>query len=874
MNRRRERVHHCGLTNIDFKTKGDAVSMQTYKPTLKHADFGTMGKTGFEKTPFSTFMKSKKKTGMTISENPDPRTKTTQDFYMQQGKRITAPTATLNKRSTQLEDAKWTDNVFTGDKPDFQIDLTAKAKRRINKLGLGNSGKRKVARLENAPPLVKHSHKGSKTAESARTTSVRKTSVVKPTTFSKVDVHSAAVQETQLVRLDNKQTLQGRVDLKKVRDIRRAIRRRYATRKNPNKLFHVWDQKQQKKIDTDDVANMVNKMGIKINKNEAYVLLKSADMNNDDTLNIEEFINLIHSSNEALDVDLKTLAPLNSEINKHGNNETAAISHLAKNASGQYENRMNNQMRLYLQKSSQSIGRDCLNEDEGEAGSKTYQIDKSKLKKILNHRLNLPEMLKNDDQRLDKIINEYAVDEKSEKVNYKSMLDDLMTFNYDVETNISNQAEKKVLSPHTESEYSEPIDSYQSPQLTVLDIQKVPYNKEEEIRKRSSKINRMLQTQFKTQAALTSYIKEHIDTDKNGTVDLNEFQKLIITTLKEPIENSTIAKKDVECFLSNFLYNKYGHTAVEEVAPRIFASTEEYNRIIDHFRKPQPPPARVNSGLEPKDLKADLLGHNQVKVLAEKIVDKALGNSHSKFQCFKSFDKDNDGYISYQDFVKTVNKMEIKGTNEEILTIAKSMDPDKNGFIDYQHFQKYFTPSLPDISHQPAPYVRNKTIVTSANGNLIPNSNILRDQINRCRSTKNKVMDVTNGFKGASDIHMNLKPSSRFSATPAWKDTFSNYRADGSAANRTTVGFQSSGGRFGTASTNTLHAKNAFQLEDKARKRMISENRVSRKRDVFRAFDEKAYNNDVVHDAFEQSKLNRKAAIQQNYERLCHSKII
>jgi len=69
---------------------------------------------------------------------------------------------------------------------------------------------------------------------------------VKGTTFSKVDVHAAAVQETQLVRLDNKQTLQGRVDLKKVRDIRRAIRRRYATRKNANKLFNAWDQKGQK----------------------------------------------------------------------------------------------------------------------------------------------------------------------------------------------------------------------------------------------------------------------------------------------------------------------------------------------------------------------------------------------------------------------------------------------------------------------------------------------------------------------------------------------------------------------------------------------------------------------------------------------------
>ena len=203
-----------------------------------------MGKTGFKDKPLSTFMKSKKKTGMQPIDAPDPRTKTTQDFYIQQGKRINAPTAVLNKRTTYLEDDKWTDNVFTGDKPDFQIDLTTKAKKRISKMGLDNIGK-KVARLDETLPK-KPVRKGAKTADSQRSGTLQKLPTVKGTTFSKIDVHAAAVQETQLVRLDNKQTLQGRVDLKKVRDIRRAIRRRYATRKNVNKLFNAWDQKGQK----------------------------------------------------------------------------------------------------------------------------------------------------------------------------------------------------------------------------------------------------------------------------------------------------------------------------------------------------------------------------------------------------------------------------------------------------------------------------------------------------------------------------------------------------------------------------------------------------------------------------------------------------
>jgi len=75
--------------------------------------------------------------------------------------------------------------------------------------------------------------------------------------------------------------------------------------------------------------------------------------------------------------------------------------------------------------------------------------------------------------------------------------------------------------------------------------------------------------------------------------------------------------------------------------------------------------------------------------------------------------------------------MEIKGTNEEIITIAKSMDPDRNGFIEYKHFMQYFTPNLPEIVHQPARFMVNKVLRTSATGNVLPNSDMLRSQINR-----------------------------------------------------------------------------------------------------------------------------------------------
>jgi Ca2+-binding EF-hand superfamily protein len=330
-------------------------AIQTFKPDLKYVDFGTMGRTGFRANQFSAYDRDEKKTGM--KNAPDPRTQTTQQFYVDNGKRVKAPTAIIAKRTTYLENNKWTDNVFTGDKPDFQQDLTAKVKKRITKLGLSNAGKMKMPGLDEVS-VMKTERKFSKTADSQRSVLQRKSTNVKPTTFSKIDVHAVADLETQLVFLDNKSTLKGKVDLKKVRDIRRAIRRRYATRKNATKLFHAWDLKQQKKIDTDDILNMVIKIGIKINKDEAYVLLKSADINNDDNLNIEEFISLIHSTNEALDVDLQHLAPINDAIN-HEISKSRAIGQLQQKASGRNDNPLDdNQMNPSTQNGSETLARE------------------------------------------------------------------------------------------------------------------------------------------------------------------------------------------------------------------------------------------------------------------------------------------------------------------------------------------------------------------------------------------------------------------------------------------------------------------------------------------------------------------------------------
>ena len=65
-------------------------------------------------------------------------------------------------------------------------------------------------------------------------------------------------------------------------------------------------------VDLDDVMSMVKKLGININKEEARVLLLSADVNADNVLDLEEFHELIFSNNEALNIDLSRV-PVSSD---------------------------------------------------------------------------------------------------------------------------------------------------------------------------------------------------------------------------------------------------------------------------------------------------------------------------------------------------------------------------------------------------------------------------------------------------------------------------------------------------------------------------------------------------------------------------------
>lgn len=114
----------------------------------------------------------------------------------------------------------------------------------------------------------------------------------------------------------SKETLEGKVDITKVKEIRRAIRRRYANRKNFQKIFTLWDEEGNGKLSVGNVFAMIKKLGLNINLDEARVLVASADEDRSGDLSLDEFMNLIFNDNEALNVDLAKLKVLSNEQEK------------------------------------------------------------------------------------------------------------------------------------------------------------------------------------------------------------------------------------------------------------------------------------------------------------------------------------------------------------------------------------------------------------------------------------------------------------------------------------------------------------------------------------------------------------------------------
>ena len=95
------------------------------------------------------------------------------------------------------------------------------------------------------------------------------------------------------------------VDMTAVKDLRKAIRRKFASRSNLDKVFGQWDLGNKGEITAIDLLNGIKKLGINANLEQASVLLNSAQKVDDEggKISKQEFGELLFNSDEGFNVN-------------------------------------------------------------------------------------------------------------------------------------------------------------------------------------------------------------------------------------------------------------------------------------------------------------------------------------------------------------------------------------------------------------------------------------------------------------------------------------------------------------------------------------------------------------------------------------------
>jgi hypothetical protein len=82
--------------------------------------------------------------------------------------------------------------------------------------------------------------------------------------------------------------------------------------------------------------------------------------------------------------------------------------------------------------------------------------------------------------------------------------------------------------------------------------------------------------------------------DKNGNISVDDLKMFVLNTCHDPIIHKRISKKDIEAFLSAFVYNAYGSTNVDTVAKLVFTDENYVAKQLSRKTRANPPPDEVN----------------------------------------------------------------------------------------------------------------------------------------------------------------------------------------------------------------------------------------------------------------------------------------
>lgn len=545
--------------------------------------------------------------------------------------------------------------------------------------------------------------------------------------------HKKASHETQLITSASGLTLEGQVDLNKVADIRRTLRRRYHARGNFREIFNSWDINSLGMVRPEDVHIMMNRIGIPVNMDEAKVLVASACRSRAGVLRMEEFIYLICSENDKLNVDLAQIDP--------ASDYHSVVSGLSAN---HHFSELQNTLKRLLQERYGHIVAILHKADNKKCGVLTKEVFNQAI-----FDLGFPPHLTQSDQ-LSALYKEFGGDDQG--ISYKVFCEKLKHLK--VGETVSPRMQElanPVLAEFVEMYCSKVSNATEgSVKLSVLDPRTQPPNKLDQIHYSGRSLKRQLMQMYKTEEKLAEGLLLLSDGPNISQDNLREF-------LKPHIKD--VFSDGLRTFLSAFIFNAEGRTSVAHLVKYVFA--EEYNSTIQLQEKKRAVP------LARKDAKplspASLM--NVLTQIEARVLHTRSGKGTSLMEIF---DRDKDGYVSAGDLHSTLKRFDIACSQEEAQGLIDLFDNDVKGHLSVNDLAKCLQQEILDTN-------ADKLKLSKSFNSSQPSTEFLQSQLS-------KTQDVNHFYsKTRSQLVPKLGTiysSTRYGASPPHKNTFSNVQAD------------------------------------------------------------------------------------------------
>jgi Ca2+-binding EF-hand superfamily protein len=518
---RKDRTHQCGLSNIDFKTRKDEEGAKLFKEDFRNTMVGTMGKSGMKKLlkPANQNTSLKIASGFYLPQPPNPKKDISTAYYEKTGRILNNSQNICSQKDSLLESNKFDGKPSIGEDTKMTQWYSSKAKPSGQITDNDTIAQNQAENANSDDKLIQL--KG-----------------------DKKDKNEKALTETQIVKVPNNSTLEGKVDVEKVRGIRRTIRRRYGNRTNFRKLFNNWDRTSKGYVDASDACHMLCKLGIKINPNEAAVLIGSADKSNNGRLGMDEFMGLIFGNEEAFNVDLKKLRTTSQDdIIEGAEGLVSEMGVVTKNLK-QIEEL--NEIRQLLKRKTNDLF--C----EIQYGRMERHMDYDRFKKVLAEKAELPEKYRSDNyiQLLFNGANSNG------KIDFIRFLESVRKFT------IHESVESELGPSKERSAMSKTVNKFSSFHSIITSNNKIPINKLDYLIERAKKLSHIIQTKYPQMGEFEKLLKEKCDQQRVPEQALEGF---LVDELKSDLVKREITRDDIKCFLFALPYDNNRSTTAQNV---------------------------------------------------------------------------------------------------------------------------------------------------------------------------------------------------------------------------------------------------------------------------------------------------------------------